>query len=730
MGPGCLSQLSRISGISFELLQLKPKAQLQFEPPSRLNLPTFWRTNKPLRDSFLDITTTTSKDWYFKQFEVDNDPLRTQSPTIPPRIETNPSSALLKARGWLERCLESHSNCPKPGGHIPTRLLSLSATAECPEPRIYLQLASETKGSVPYVALSYCWGGDQVLKLEKSSLHRFITAGIGIEELPRTIADAVKVTLSLGIHHIWVDALCIIQDSDEDKAREIAVMGEAYSASVVTLAVSRASSVNEGFLSYRSLETLGVLTFEIPVKSTKGVTRTSTIVESDREWGEDRHRPQIDGESAMLHCCLSNGGGRGIHHIINDSPLFQRAWTFQERLLSSRVLDFGVLQTTWWCEETSKSGNPSQQADGWHCGSMSMWGPAELHKIAVQVKCWEIYNYLSSISGPGSPLPKKEGVERVNDVELINHEGNMEGWHKLTEQYTARNLTFQHDRLPALSAIARCFYARTGYQYAAGLWLEDLPDGLLWQRSNSALRRYTKERSINDDGRTIYSGPTWSWSSVEDRVVWRPTGGDDCCVYGKVVDLQIEPKPGGNIFGALNSAVLLFRGYPKPAIWRLDHVSSASSAYGTYESRRQPASLSTAYVKQPEGDLYTRHFRGIERQLDEFEVKFDAWRPEFEASASPTTGQTVMVEQSHATQMEVYLLVIRSQIWKRDEVHAIFRYRGLILDKTLCGDYTRLGVFEFTYNIQELNYRPRDLAANLAIAQWLTSGDEQVIRLI
>ncbi|KAK3955246.1 heterokaryon incompatibility protein-domain-containing protein, partial [Pseudoneurospora amorphoporcata] len=129
-----------------------------------------------------------------------------------------------------------HSNYRKPGDYIPTRLLSLSTPSKGLGSHVYLQLASELGDFIPFSALSYCWGGDQQLKLEKSLIERLRTTDMGIEELPPIIADAVTVTLSLGIRHLWVDALCILQDSDEDKAREIGFMGKIYSAATVTLA--------------------------------------------------------------------------------------------------------------------------------------------------------------------------------------------------------------------------------------------------------------------------------------------------------------------------------------------------------------------------------------------------------------------------------------------------------------------------------------------------------------
>ena len=43
-----------------------------------------------------------------------------------------------------------------------------------------------------------------------------------------SVQDAITVTRKLGIRYLWVDALCIIQDSNSDKANEIREMGNVY----------------------------------------------------------------------------------------------------------------------------------------------------------------------------------------------------------------------------------------------------------------------------------------------------------------------------------------------------------------------------------------------------------------------------------------------------------------------------------------------------------------------
>jgi hypothetical protein len=86
-------------------------------------------------------------------------------------------------------------------------------------------LSTEKQGH--YAALSYCWGGDQPTKLHMHNLSAYLTA-IDESTLPRTTLDAVKVTRSVGVRFLWIDAYCIIQDNENDKLREINRMDEVY----------------------------------------------------------------------------------------------------------------------------------------------------------------------------------------------------------------------------------------------------------------------------------------------------------------------------------------------------------------------------------------------------------------------------------------------------------------------------------------------------------------------
>ena len=135
--------------------------------------------------------------------------------TKPIEREAGSERACQKVFAWLNECLNGqirgrriHASCPKPShSYLPTRLIEISSYADKYEMKV-----REMKGCAtePYVALSYCWGGDQPMKSTKALLPKWMI-GIPWDELPQTLRDAVIVCQNMGIHYLWVDAFCIVK---------------------------------------------------------------------------------------------------------------------------------------------------------------------------------------------------------------------------------------------------------------------------------------------------------------------------------------------------------------------------------------------------------------------------------------------------------------------------------------------------------------------------------------
>lgn len=125
------------------------------------------------------------------------------------------------ARNFIATC-ESHTDCVKLGtSKLSSRVIAVSQNRTIP----YLYITNGAIGR--YAALSYCWGHNPDCKTTKATLTAHSTA-LPLMKLPQTILDAITVTRELGIPYLWVDAICIVQDDENDVATELARMVDIY----------------------------------------------------------------------------------------------------------------------------------------------------------------------------------------------------------------------------------------------------------------------------------------------------------------------------------------------------------------------------------------------------------------------------------------------------------------------------------------------------------------------
>ncbi|KAF4459988.1 HET-domain-containing [Fusarium albosuccineum] len=166
-------------------------------------------------------------------------------------------SGLVWLKSQLETCVTSHPSCSgRPDVVAPKRLLSFIKVPSG-EIKVYLK---ETNGVFPespvwsfpritvekrYAALSHCWGDHQSCTTHDGNLKKR-KEGIPWPTIPKTFQDAIKFCLKLGIHFLWIDALCIIQDNAADWETESAKMADIYENAFVTLAATRAKSDRDG----------------------------------------------------------------------------------------------------------------------------------------------------------------------------------------------------------------------------------------------------------------------------------------------------------------------------------------------------------------------------------------------------------------------------------------------------------------------------------------------------
>jgi hypothetical protein len=119
---------------------------------------------------------------------------------------------------------------------------------------------------------------------------------------------AMYVTRCLGIRYLWIDSMCIMQDDNAEKGKEIALMGEIYYNSSLNISATDSTSGADGLIFQRdTLKTTPCSKGDLVAFHNK------VLVESD------------------------------------EGELNKRGWVLQERILSPRVLHFTRDQIFWEC---------------------------------------------------------------------------------------------------------------------------------------------------------------------------------------------------------------------------------------------------------------------------------------------------------------------------------------------------------------------------------------------
>ena len=99
---------------------------------------------------------------------------------------------------------------------------------------------------VSYTTLSYSWGSYRGCTTTQKSLsdRRNI---IKFSDLPKAFQQAVYLTRRMGIRYLWIDALCIIQDSAEDWTKEASLMVDIYRNCRIRIAANATRDLTQSF---------------------------------------------------------------------------------------------------------------------------------------------------------------------------------------------------------------------------------------------------------------------------------------------------------------------------------------------------------------------------------------------------------------------------------------------------------------------------------------------------
>ncbi|KAL1872691.1 hypothetical protein Daus18300_004237 [Diaporthe australafricana] len=405
------------------------------------------------------------------------------------------------AKSWISNCLESHPQCQKKAYNIlPDRVIFIDRGVN---PRLIENHSRELTGK--YAALSYCWGGHVAMQLKKDNIDVF-KQSMGFDDLPKTFQDAITVCVALDIEYVWIDALCIIQDSAEDWAVQGSKMAQIYSDCVITIAADTAANTRAGFLKMRpdSLRSSVVrVRSEQAQKTGEGSAQNIEVyIRRDRELtyagGFPHHyflHPERDGPA---------------EHDELQSHLSNRGWCFQESILPTRTLHFAQDEICWTCTTDSFC----------ECSS-------------------------------GSIAPKKRSFSEQGRV--IDRARLKEDWPNVISEYTRRSFTFWSDRLAAMAGLAAYVNSQHPHAvYLAGLWFDELPISLLWSCSQQA----RKSERIKP-----YIAPSWSWASITGQAQLSHPSWYATKDQSRLEIVKADCFPAGpNVYGAVEHATLIVKG--------------------------------------------------------------------------------------------------------------------------------------------------------------------------
>lgn len=306
---------------------------------------------------------------------------------------------------------------------MPARLLAVGSIEDASILLCDIQSSPDINSQYKYAALSYCWGGKN-FTLTRNTTDKLYD-GIDLVNLPKTIQHAIYITRILGLSHIWIDALCIMQDDEEDKKQELPKMPAIYASAMVVISAAVAESCHQGFLHRRNICDLLERVYKLPYHSTTDKPQKGSFILSD----------------VPVYDC-------------GTDPIDKRGWTLQEHIQAVSLLRFGTTQVQWRCKT-------------WECPMVDGGIRPPIRPMIQQ-------------TFDGSYDMRSSGDTASNKSTF-----NIGAWLSVLKNYTARSLSYPSDALPAFSIVAHN-YSRTMRgkmgKYHAGLWDANLALQLLWYK--------------------------------------------------------------------------------------------------------------------------------------------------------------------------------------------------------------------------------------------------------
>lgn len=421
------------------------------------------------------------------------------------------------ARDWLRTCSEKHYECPLlEDKRLPSRVIHVGSDDRDP----HLLTTDGMMGK--YIALSHCWGGQISIALTTKTLVKFADR-IPMADLPANFRDAVLITRRLGFQYLWIDCLCIMQDSKEDWEIESKHMGQVYHDATLTVAASTASKSTDGILHTFTDHELSGISISLKL------------------WKDGKPEDHVD-------MVLPLSKRESLDDLLRNEPLAGRGWTLQEEVLSPRTLFYGRQQIYWQCLHDYEA------ADG-----LRPWRVANKRAFRYD----EIKDRIHVAQGLEKP-------DTIKSNYIYSHKDQTQEFYdsltcgkiiaeyhrQMVADYCSRKLTRASDKFVAFSGIVilvRDILRANGFPhslYIAGIWSSHFREGLIWYYGDDA-------------SPSVQRAPSWSWAITNGKIVFNKTAFNSDFAATAIDPMLISHRvelAGQNPFGEIKFASLVISG--------------------------------------------------------------------------------------------------------------------------------------------------------------------------
>jgi hypothetical protein len=311
-----------------------------------------------------------------------------------------------------------------------------------------------------YSTLSYQWRKTSRLVALKWNV-RLLSENGGIieEDLPLTVRDAMRLCRDMGWQYLLVNALCIVQGDEESPTSHISCMRTIYLHADLTIVAAGGMDANAGLNSISS-----------PRKASQHleIVKGLWMVTAKPEY----------------------------HLSVEEARWNSRAWTFQERMLSTRKLVFNEGQTFFECER-------------------GVW--------------------YEDVKMESDRMTLEKEVPFLHPPEKGSLPDGFPTYRDCVKEYTRRVLTYPEDILDGFAGIINHLKVFTdlGNRWSFGLPEQRLAEALLWIPAGGHYHqaRWKCTESVNTESSSSQTGdygvnrshskhlfPSWSWAGCSGAV--------------------------------------------------------------------------------------------------------------------------------------------------------------------------------------------------------------------